>query len=385
MTTSDPVTKKKRLVSIDLLRGIVMVLMVLDHARDFFSDVSIRPTDLEQTNVVLFFTRWVTHFCAPGFVFLAGTAIYLAARRRTPTERTKFLVTRGLFLVFLELTVVKIGWAPEPFYRFLILQVIWAIGWSMVGMAALTFLSSRWVGALGALALLFTPWWESAQEGHQGAAEVVLTLLTGTGFYRPAEGHSLIVGYAILPWLAVMMVGYGFGEFARLPRDRFRRVCLVTGATLTLAFFALRGLNLYGDPAPWSVQPDPVFTVLSFLKVTKYPPSLSFVLMTLGPLLIALGMLTRVDATRAPFRWLLVFGRVPLFYYVAHLWLLRFTSLACGYFVWGDALLEHDGNPKWPLAITYLAWALALLLLYRPSRWFEALKRRRNDWWLAYL
>ena len=377
--------KPQRLISIDLVRGIVMVLMVLDHARDFFSDVSVRPTDLENTNVILFFTRWITHYCAPGFVFLAGTAIYLAAQRRTSRERTKFLFTRGLFLVCLELTIVKFGWAPEPFYRFLILQVIWAIGWSMVAMAALTFLRSRWVGGIGALALLLAPLWESAQEGHAGASEVALTMLTGTGVYHPAEGHSVIVGYAILPWLAVMMIGYGYGECARLPRDRFRRISLVTGVVLTLSFVVLRALNSYGDPAPWATQTDRVFTLLSFLNLTKYPPSLLFLLMTLGPILIALGLLTRAPVTRAPFRWLLVFGRVPLFYYVAHLWLLRFVSIGCAYWVWGDTFVEHDGNPEWPLAITYVVWALAVLILYRPARWFESLKRRRSDWWLSYL
>ncbi|MFT5356672.1 MAG: putative membrane protein, partial [Polyangiales bacterium] len=174
--------KSHRLAAIDLLRGAVMVLMVLDHTRDFFMVQEVRATDLANTNAPLFFTRWVTHFCAPGFVFLAGTAIFLAAQRRSAHERTRFLLTRGFFLVVLELTVVKFGWAPEPFYYFVLLQVIWAIGWSMVAMAGLSFLPSRLVGGLGVLALALAPLWENAS--GTGAVGVALTLLTGTGVYQ---------------------------------------------------------------------------------------------------------------------------------------------------------------------------------------------------------
>ncbi|MFK8002677.1 MAG: DUF1624 domain-containing protein [Polyangiales bacterium] len=380
--------KSHRLAAIDLLRGAVMVLMVLDHTRDFFMVQGVRATDLSQTTTPLFFTRWVTHFCAPGFVFLAGSAIFLAAQRRSARERTRFLVTRGLFLVVLELTVVKFGWAPEPFYYFLLLQVIWAIGWSMVAMAGISFLPSRIVGGLGVLALVLAPLWENAE--GSGAMGVVLTVLTGTGVYHPIEGHTLIVGYAILPWLALMMCGFGFGELAK--RADFPRWSLVFGVALSFAFVGLRFLNVYGDPEPWTSQSSATFTLLSFLNTSKYPPSLLFLLMTLGPLLVALSLLSRVDASRAPWRWLLVFGRVPLFYYVLHLWLLRVASIACAFVVWGfgpEAYSPppegHAGNPGWSLAVVYLVWALALLVLYRPSRAFVELKRRRDDWWLAYL
>lgn len=337
--------KSHRLSSIDLLRGVVMVLMVLDHTRDFFMLQEVRPTDLANTNAPLFLTRWITHFCAPGFVFLAGTAIYLAAGRRSASERTRFLITRGLFLVVLELTVVKFGWAPEPFYTFVILQVIWAIGWSMVAMAGLSFLPSRLIGAAGTVALALAPWWENAEAS--GALGVALTFLTGSEVYHPVEGHTLIVGYAVLPWLALMMCGYGFGELAK--REDFPRWSLIVGATLTLLFVGLRLWNVYGDPSPWTSQSARLFTLLSVMNVSKYPPSLLFLLMTLGPLLMSLSLLSRVDASRAPWRWLLVFGRVPLFYYVLHLWLLRLSSIACAFVVWGfgpEAYMPApDGTP----------------------------------------
>lgn len=376
----------RRIASIDLVRGIVMVLMVLDHARDFFVDTSVRATDLEQTYGALFFTRWVTHFCAPAFVMLAGTSIFLLSRRRSPAERTRFLVSRGLFLVVLELTIVKLGWAPEPFYYFLILQVIWAIGWSMVLMAAFAYLPARVVAGAGALALVLSPLWENAGDNVSGVAGIALTLLTGHGHYEPAEGHLVIVGYAVLPWLAVMMVGFGVGELATLPRERFAKLTSALGVTLTLAFIAVRSINLYGDPEPWTTQR----AVLSFLNTTKYPPSLLFLLMTLGPVFVALSLLSKVDETKAPWRWLLVFGRVPLFFYVAHLWLLRLTSIVCALILFGvDALMPppegHAGNPSWPLFAGYVAWGLAVLTLYRPSRWYADLKRRRDDWWLSYL
>ena len=338
---------------------------------------------------MLFFTRWVTHYCAPAFVFLAGTAIYLAARKRSAAQRTRFLLTRGLFLVVLELTIVKLGWAPEPFYYFVILQVIWAIGWSMVAMAALTYLPSRAVAAAGVLALASAPLWESTDA--PGAAGILLTVLTGQGVYEPAPDHTLVVGYAILPWLAVMMAGYGLGELAAGPRERFARHTLILGLATTALFVALRALNVYGDPEPWSVQASGTFTLLSFINTTKYPPSLLFLSMTLGPLLVILSLLTRVDAERAPWRWLLVFGRVPLFFYVAHLWLLRWASIACALVVWGGpaAVMPppegHLGSPEWPLPAAYVAWVLAIVILYFPSRWFAELKRRRDDWWLAYL
>ncbi len=387
-----PAPSSSRVAAIDLLRGVVMVLMVLDHARDFFADGAISPTDLSATSVPLFFTRWITHFCAPAFVLLAGTAIFLAGQRKPRGEHARFLLARGLFLVVLELTVVKFGWAPEPFYFFVLLQVIWAIGWSMVLMAGLSRLPSRLVGALGALAILTSPLWQNAGEGLDGAGGIALTLLTGHGAYHPADGHLVVVGYAIVPWLAVMMLGYGLGELVTLPRERFRRSTLALGLAFTAAFVALRAANVYGDPAPWSAQADPVFTVLSFLNTTKYPPSLAFLLMTLGPHLIALSLLDRVDASRAPWRWLLAFGRVPLFFYVAHLWLLRWASIVCALIVWGPSMSTmlpppegHTGNPEWPLFATYVAWAISVVVLYPPSRAFAEKKRTSRSWWLSYL
>lgn len=386
-----------RLAGIDRMRGLVMVLMVLDHARDFFVGFGVDPTDLSTTTPVLFFTRWVTHFCAPGFVLLAGVSAYLSGRRggapgRPGPELRRFLVTRGLWLVVLELTVVRFGWIPEPLYRFTLLQVIWVLGWSMVLLSPLTLLPPRAVLALGVAGVAAHGLLDPIEaDGLSAPWRFVWSVLHDPATFEPAPGHVVRVGYVLVPWLSVMCVGYGLGEiWAEADGAARRRRLLALGAAVTLLFLLLRGVNGYGDPEPWRPQPSAVMSVVAFLNTEKYPPSLDYLAMTLGPILVLLAVLERSDLPPRAARVLEVFGRVPLFFYVTHLYLLRPIGIACalGRFGWAAVdPAQHDGSPEWPLYTAYIAWLAALVLLYPACRWFGELKRRhaRERWWLRYL
>ncbi len=380
--------RSHREAAVDLLRGAVMVVMVLDHARDFMSGFG-DATDLATTTPQLFATRWVTHYCAPAFVFLAGSSAYLYGARRTPAERSRFLLTRGLFLVALELTVVRLAWVPEPFYIWTLLQVIWAIGWAMVLLAALSRLSPRWVLAVGLVIVCGHDALTPIDAEDLGAAGWLFTLLFEPAILTPAPGHTFMAAYAIVPWTGVMACGYAFGVWLARPTSEWSPLALRLGAAITAAFVVLRLVNLYGDPVPFRAWPSAWQTVAAFVNCEKYPPSLQVLAMTLGPLLVALALLARADVERAPWRWLLVFGRVPLFFYVAHLYLLRPIGIVAAYARWGmDAFEPPPGHalaPELPLAVSYVAWALAVLVLYLPSRWFARKKATSSAWWLRYL
>jgi uncharacterized membrane protein len=380
------VGRAARTESIDVLRGIVMVLMVLDHARDFFWGFRFRATDLAQTTVPLYFTRWLTHFCAPTFVLLAGVSAYLYGQRHGPASVSRFLFTRGLWLVLLEVTVVRLCWIPDPGYHITVLQVIWVLGWSMVALAGLHRLPRPLLIAVGAALVAGHNLLDVVDHQKLGALDPLWTILHRGGVLTLAPGHRVFVSYPLLPWIGVMALGFSLGPLFERPAAERRRSFLRLGLGACAAFVALRAINLYGDPTPWTPQArGAVFTALSFLNCQKYPPSLLFVLMTLGPALCLLAVLERGVSVRP----LIVFGRVPLLFYVSHLVLLRYTSFPIGFARWGGAAFKpppgHAGSPELPLWVTYVAWALALLLLYPLCRWFAALKARRRDAWLSYL
>ncbi len=312
--------------SIDLVRGAVMVLMALDHARDFIGDRARAPLDLATTTAPLFFTRWVTHFCAPVFVLLAGVSAWLGARSRSPAEASRLLVTRGLWLVALELTVVRFGWLFNVDYRFSFVQVIWAIGWSMVALALVSRAGPRAALALGAVMIAGHDLFDAVTAARFGPLAWAWKVLHEGGGLEPLAGRRVYVAYPLVPWIGVMAAGYGLGPWMALPVEARRRRLLRAGALLTAGFVALRAVNRYGDPAPWTPQPRAGFTLLSFLDCEKYPPSLAYLLMTLGPALAAWGALTGRDLSRA--RAVVTFGRVPLFFYVLHLPLLHAMGAA---------------------------------------------------------
>ena len=383
-----------RLDSIDALRGLVMVLMALDHTRDFFHFGAIHghdPLDFHQTNPALFFTRWITHFCAPTFIFLAGLGAYLSGTRgKSRRELSWFLFTRGLWLVVLEVTFVQwIGWGFGFDWHMHYAAVIWAIGWSMVALAALVHLPVAAVAALGLVMIATHNAFDGIKASALGAWGPLWTILHEGGAIELGAGHQLAASYPLIPWIGVMAAGYGFGHLllcTALPR---RTLLLRLGFALTAAFVALRFSNLYGDAHPWSVQATPLQTVYSFVHCVKYPPSLGYLLMTLGPALIFLGLLDRGTP-----RWLtplLSFGRVPRFFYLLHLPLLHGLAVLAAQLTWGRADWLYGATPAKPpaaagfgLPVVYGAWLLGVTLLFFACRWFATLKRRRRDVWLSY-
>jgi uncharacterized membrane protein len=371
---------RSRLDSVDLLRGVVMVIMALDHVRDFFSSARFDPTDLRLTSPELFFTRFITHFCAPVFVFLAGTGAFLS--KKPKKDLARFLLTRGLWLVFLELTVVRFGWLFDVNYRFMIAQVIWAIGWSMVVLAGLVFLNVRVIALLGFLMVLL----HNTLDGIKGGAGWTIAHVQAP-IHLPG-GRLFFVAYPLIPWIGVMALGYAFGELLQTDPERRRKRLLLLGGAMIVAFVILRATNLYGDPRNWLHQKDTLFTVLAFLNCEKYPPSLCYLLMTLGPAMLLLAAFEGVSSPAA--RPIIVFGRVPLFYYLVHLPVIHGAALVAGYFRHGKLLVggPFDEMPKdygYSLPIVYLVWAGAILILYPACAWFAGVKARRRDAWLSYL
>jgi uncharacterized membrane protein len=382
---------RSRIESVDLVRGVIMILMALDHTRDFFGFPGQSPTNLATTTPALFFTRWITHFCAPVFFLLAGTGAYLALRRRTRPELSRFLATRGLWLVFLEVVLMRcLGYQFNFDYRLTLLLVLWALGWSMIVLALLVHLPVWLVTATGVVMIA----------GHNlldGIRSVnpLWSILHTPGFVINSPGHVVFATYPLIPWIGVMAAGYGLGQVYDWDASRRRRFLLRLGVSLTLAFVLIRGLNVYGDPSPWVRQPTLMFTVISFLNTTKYPPSLLFLLMTLGP---AMLMLRAVDGgIPGVLRPALVFGKVPLFYYVLHFPLIHLLAVLTCLVRYGTAhwMFESPDLANYPftpppgwgyaLPVVYLVWMLVILLMYPPCRWFAALKQRRSDAWLSYL
>ncbi len=360
-----------------------MVVMLLDHSRNMFMGFTPKPTDMAVTWPALFMTRWVTHFCAPVFVLLAGVSARLYGRRVDHRTLSRFLLTRGLWLVVLEWTVIHFAMAPDPLYRIAVVQVIWALGWGMVLLGIFCRLPVAVVGWLG-LAIV---------AGHNalpqfGAGDHWLGLmLFGHGQLMWAPGHKLMVVYAIVPWAGVMFAGYGLGEL--LMRVPDRRVLLRRlGIALVAVFVVLRWTGLYGDPAHWATQRSDVFTLMDFLNTTKYPPSLLYLCMTLGPALLLLAWLD--GRTIGPWqRRLMVFGTVPMFFYIIHLYWLRLTSFPIAFARFGPAAMDPPpgpaGVPGFDLWGVYAVFFVSLVVLYFPTRWYAGFKAQRDDWWLRYL
>lgn len=408
-----------RLDSVDLLRGIVMVVMALDHTRDYFSYLTFAPEDHTQAWLALWLTRWITHFCAPSFVLLAGAGAYLSYARHGDLARTsRFLWTRGLWLIVLEFTVVGFGWTFV--FPFGFGQVIWVIGVSMVLNAALIRLPLRWMAAIGGLLVLGHNLLDKIQPTGFGAVPWYWVMLHVPGLVRlpapsfvhlpPGVPFGLFFVYPLIPWVGVMSLGFCLGSVLRRAPAERQRWMLRAGAAMTAAFVVLRAFNLYGNPprlfaagpqvdATFHLQPTLAKTFMLFTDVEKYPPSLQFLLMTLGPCLMALALFDRMRLSGAGLlsraaRFFVLYGRVPLFYYVLHIYLVHllayFAALATGQ---PAAWLLHGAFffTRLPagyghhLPFIYGAWALVVLLLYYPCKWFMELKQRRRDWWLSYL
>ena len=369
-----------------------MVIMALDHVRDFFHHDALiyDPTDLTRTTPVLFFTRWITHLCAPAFVFLAGMGAYLyGTRGRSRGDVARFLVTRGLWLVVLEVTVVRFGLFFNFDYNFLFLQVIWAIGWSMVILAGLIYLPQRAILAIAVLVIAG----HNLLDGMGPApfstfGEGAPPMTAGDWIWSVLHVPNPPVIYPLVPWFAVMALGYAFGPLVRLDVAARRRIALRLGLALTTAFIVFRTINGYGDPSRWSAQASPTFTLLSFLNTTKYPPSVLYLLMTLGPTLILLSLFDRSPGPVA--RFFITYGRVPFFFYILHFYLIHLLALGAGVMGGFDARqfltmpFVFPQDYGYSLGVAYLVWIGVVLALYLPCRWFGRLKAQRSDGWLSY-
>jgi len=399
--TVSPVSSSpsSRIVSLDIFRGLIMVVMALDHTRDFFTNVPFEPETLAKTWPALFFTRWITHFCAPMFFLLAGTGAYLYGHRRTAAEPTRFLWTRGLWLIVLEFTIVGTAWSFQiPFGFF---GVIWALGASMILMAAIVRLPLRWIAALAATMILFHDLLDRVRPAKFGWLAWLWGLLHNRGGVMLPFGVKQFVLFPLIPLMGVMAAGYVLGWLYILDRERRKQWLTRLGIGMIALFVALRLTNLYGNPpaglggvsqGDFHLQPTLSKTVILYLDVEKYPPSLQFLLMTIGPSLLLLAWLDRDTVPRA-LSALWTFGRVPMFFYVLHLYVIHTLAIIVSalrgqplhWLLHGGIFGETPPGYGYDLPFVYAIWITVVLLLYLPCRWFAELKRKRRDWWLSYL
>ena len=390
---------RPRVQSVDILRGLVMIVMTLDHVRDFFHSGAehFDPADLTQTTPMLFLTRWITHFCAPTFMFLAGTGAYLQVQRgKSTSELAYFLWTRGLWLVVLELTWVRwFGWRMNFGSDQIMLWVIWALGVSMIALAGLIFIPWRTLLTVSISVIVLHDAADGLAPSHFGEMGWLWRISHSAGVIE-AGSTDISVSYPLIPWVFVMAAGYCFGRVIELESSQRRSLLLRLGGLLICAFVILRWLNFYGDPRPWSVQPTPLLTLASFLNCAKYPPSLLYLLMTLGPAITILGLLERVKLSGA--NPLTVFGRVPLFFYLLHIPLIHGLAIAMDWLRYGICCILLNNPPSlggstqgfpadygYGLPIVYLVWVVVVATLYPACRWFADLKQRNRSVVLSYL
>ena len=389
----------QRIVSVDVLRGLVMVIMALDHTRDFLTNVPFATENVSKTYFALFFTRFITHYCAPTFSFLAGTGAYLATRRgKTIPQVSWFFLTRGLWLVVLEVTITDFSWTFTPWAA---AGVLWILGWSMVCMAALVWLPKPWIAVFGVGMIATHNLLDGITPASFGKFYWLWMMLHSPGQIPVTAHFTFDVLYVLIPWVGVMAAGYAFGTILERP-DR-RKQILRLGFALTALFLVLRGFNLYGNGTTgypfsvghWSMRPTVSSTIISFLNAEKYPPSLDYLLMTLGPALILLGLLDNTRAERGLTRILLVYGRVPMFYYILHIYLIHVLAILAAFafhqpasWLWHGAIFLQPTPAGYGhgLPFIYAVWLFAVASLYLPCRWFMGVKQRHRDWaWLSYL
>jgi uncharacterized membrane protein len=395
------ITIKKRVDSIDILRGIVMVIMALDHVRDFFHIHANTddPLNLITTTPWLFFTRWITHFCAPIFVFLSGVSIYLQSLRKTKKELSAFLIKRGLWLIFAEVVIVTLAISFNPFYNFILLQVIWAIGISMVILGVLIHLPFKFILTLALVIVLGHNLLDIPESAPGFKAGFWWDLLHHGFFavYPFAPNHVVAIMYPFVPWLGLMLLGYCTGTFftSTYSSEQRKKILLRIGMAVILFFIVVRLINVYGDPFSWSVQRNGLYTFLSFIKVHKYPPSLMYMCMTIGPALIFLALIEKVqNGFTNVFR---TYGRTAFFYYILHFYL---AHLLCGiaFFMRGHSLqdainamqnvpfLFNIPGEGYGLVIVYMIWAFVVISLYPLCKWYDKYKTSHKEkWWLSYL
>jgi uncharacterized membrane protein len=389
---------QKRIHSIDILRGLVMVIMALDHVRDYFHAGAYLydPLDLDKTSIALFFTRWVTHFCAPVFMFLAGTSAFLIGQKKAKKELSIFLLTRGLWLVLLELTLINFEWNFDITFTNVYFIVIWALGISMIVLSGLIHLPLKLILVIGIVLVAGHNLLDNIHVPGNTLKAFGWSLLHDQNFFN-WNGRNVLIGYPIIPWIGIMALGYCFGTLYTpdFSAEKRKKILLMIGGSAIALFILIRFVNIYGDPAPWSQQPSAFYSFLSFIKVTKYPPSLLYALMTLGPALLFLAFAENIKSPVS--KIISVYGRVPMFYYLLHIFIIHiFTLAAAGLFTdfsWKVWILEE---PLWftqtlkgygfSLGIVYLVWLTIVIGVYPLCMWYDRYKQSHKEkWWLSYL
>ena len=401
MSINTKANQQKRIDSIDVLRGIVMVIMAIDHVRDFIHlGVYLDdPLNVSTTTPVLFFTRWITHLCAPTFVFLSGLSIYLQSIRKTKSELSSFLVKRGLWLIFVEFGLITLGMTFNPFYNLLIMQVIWAIGISMVILGVLHRLPYKFLLAIGLFIVLGHNLLDflEAEPGFKAGFCWDLFHHGSFAIYPIAKDHFIAIMYPFVPWTGLMILGYCFGIFftSKFTSEHRQKILLRFGLSLIGFFIILRAINIYGDPHPWTTQTNGFYTFLSFIKVHKYPPSLAYMSVMIGIAILALSFLENIQnkITKA----FQIFGRTAFFYYILHFYLVH-TICMILYFSRGHSLDDAINSLQtfpflfsikgegYSLDIVYLIWVFVISGLYPLCKWYDSYKTAHKEkWWLSYL
>ncbi len=386
-----------RINSVDLLRGLIMIIMALDHTRDFFHITAWTddPLNLATTTPLLYFTRWITHLCAPNFVFLAGASIYFQSLKKTKKQLSWFLFTRGLWLVLIEIFIVNLEFSFDIQYHFFALQTIWSIGISMIILSLVIRLPYTAILILGLTIVFSHNILDFYEAGLKQSPGWWYDMLHRPGIYQLWGDHKLLIFYPFLPWSGLMMLGYCFGKlFLKFEDAERKKMLVITGLLILLFFIIVRYTNAYGDPLKWSTQKNALYTFFSFMKVQKYPPSLLYMCATVAPALLFLAFTDKANNKLS--RFITVYGRVPFLYYVLHFFLIHLVS-TCFFLARGHSFAEgmqHQGNllpnfikagEGYSLGVVYLVWICIVLALYPVCKWFSEYKRNHKDWWLSYL
>lgn len=388
----------KRIESIDLLRGLIMVIMALDHTRDFFhkEGLSGDPLNAATTTPILYFTRWVTHFCAPTFVFLSGLSAWLQRGRKSKIELSLFLISRGLWLIFIDLTIMTLIFSADIYFSVFTLETLWSIGAGMIILGILIHLPFRFILAIGLLIFFGHNLLDLAEQSRSGVVPVWWSFLHRPAIVPIGGNHSLFIFYPFLPWAGLTLLGYCCGKlFTDTDAERRKKILLTIGISAIVFFVVLRTINIYGNPLPWSQQKDSLSTFFVFMNVQKYPPSLLFLCATMGPVLIFLALLKNTGS-----KWVKVvsvYGRVPLFYFIVHFFILH-TAAIIVYLCRGHSVAEGmEGVPGLPfkfavpgegynLLTVYGIWIVLVIILYPICRWYDNYKTNHKEkWWLSYL
>ena len=389
--------RKNRIESIDFLRGLVMTIMALDHVRDyfFFGSFTSNPSDLATTTPLLFYTRIITHYCAPVFILLTGTSAYLYGAKKNKRDLSKFLFTRGIWLIFLELVVNNFVWYFDPSYSLIVLQVIWAIGFGMLFLSGIIYLSNKIICMIGLAIICFHNLFDVFVFEGQSLDSIIWYFLHQQAIIEISDHTSLIFGYPIIPWIGLMAIGYILGSLFTDYQAKERAALLMKYGLYAIgAFLILRLTNFYGEPNPFSLQNSITYSIMSFFNTTKYPPSLLYILMTIGPSLLLLSVIEKYKNKVTDF--FIVFGRVPLFYYFIHILIIHMLAIILLVLTNKDYSIMFNMTPYlpgqnqlveygYPLWVVYVVWFIVILILYPLCYKYMKYKSNSKKWWLSYL